>query len=184
MSFFQALLESASNTWINLSNHAAVKAVLSVLAAVLTSYHATALYLFLCLVFIDLFTKLLALSYQCRRDNNEQDDFFHLVTGLHKARRQHYIRSDVMKNRFGHKIGLYMMLTLMGAAIDTFLKMIEINPIVVYCVWMYLAFTEFCSILENLQDAGYDEITEQEAFLKKNIDLVLEIVGIGKKFRD
>ena len=73
-----------------------------------------------------------------------------------------------MKHRFSGKIALYMFLTLSAVCVDYFSMKAGYAQVTVFTVWGYLALTEFCSILENLQDAQAEDISTLLSFIKKN----------------
>ena len=145
-----------------------IKVLLTIATTVLTSNHAIALYMFSAMVFIDLFTKIIALSHKRRVDHGESSDFFQSITGIPAARRDRYIQSSIMKHRFGGKIALYMFLTVSAVLVDFFSLKAGYGQVMVPSVWGYLALTEFCSILENLQDAEAEGLGKLIEILKNN----------------
>lgn len=162
-----------------------VKTFIVFASAVLTSMHAIAFYVFCALIILDLFTKIISLSQQRLTDiygaDSDKTHFFEAIRlkNISAARRDHYIKSSVMKHRFSGKIFLYITLTLSGVCVDYFAVNLGYSPTLTYLIWMYLAATELCSILENLQDAGYEEAGTLHHLIKDKVKYVALAVGAG-----
>lgn len=164
----KAVISAAASSVNTLLELWPIKIFFTIVATVLTSNHAIALYVFSSMVIIDLFTKVIALSHQCRVDHGESSDFFQSITGIPAARRNRYIQSSIMKHRFGGKIALYMFLTVSAVLVDFFSLKAGYGQAMVPLVWGYLALTEYCSILENLQDAEAEGLSKLISLLKNN----------------
>ena len=165
---FKHLIESLGNNLHTLMELWPLKLVSTIFLTVVSSNHAIALYVFSTMVFIDLLSKIIALSHQRRLDKGEPSDFYHSITGIAQAAKDQYIQSSIMKHQFSSKIILYMFLTLSAVCVDYFLMKAGYKQLSVFTIWGYLALTEFCSILENLQDAQAEYIYDLLKLINKN----------------
>ena len=163
------ILFSAVVTFYNILDYWPIKLIISVITSIIFSDLAISLYMFLGLMLIDLMAKFMALSHKLRIDTNQNGDFFHTVRGISRARTEHYIRSDIMKNKFGGKIFVYLLASMAAMCVDHNIQsMGYISHLFTPFVWFYFSATEFCSILENFQDAGVADLNGLIAFFKKN----------------
>ena len=155
----QELYSSASQSAHSLSNHWAVKGLFAAIIGAAYSMHAQLLLAFVGLVFLDLVTKWVALSYShlAKRRKKNPPTLWQAVKNIPQARKAGYIKSTVMKDRFAGKVLVYLFIVLAGGLVDNMMRSTG-NPAwaVVLCVG-YLSATEMISILENLQDAGVEE---------------------------
>ena len=92
------------------------------------------LLLFGILIFLDCFTRWIAISHAHLVSCGRQPTFLEAVCGIREARRQRLISSEIMKKRGTEKLILYNL--------------------------SYLAATEALSVIENLSDAGVSSMTE------------------------
>lgn len=157
---FDALFQAIVKCWHSLTEMWLIKCVVSVVVAAFTSVHGTALTIFVSLVIIDLITRWIALCYKHLSDCSKQNDIISCVLDMRQAFRDKYINSHAMKHRFSGKIVVYMVLTYVAVKVDCLLAMAGESPILLKLVWGYLGGTEAISIIENLRDAGVDEMGE------------------------
>lgn len=143
--------QTLSDLWI-------IKIIVSLVVAVFSNNHAIALYIFTTLVFIDLVTKWIAISHEYQESLNKPADLASSIYCMNEARKAGKINSNTMKHRFGGKIILYLVLTGTSICVDYFASIAGYPQLWLPTVWGYLAITEAFSILENLQDAGVEEV--------------------------
>ena len=178
----QTFFEMASQGIKSITNLWPIKIAVSLMASVLTSAHAIAFYVFCALIAVDLITKIIALSRNQLVDlwgESNKSDFLTAMNpkNILIARRKHYIKSGVMKYQFSKKIFLYISLTLSAVCVDYFAIQLGYKPMLTYLVWVYLAATEFCSILENLQDSGLEEAKELNTLIHDKVKYIAMIGG-------
>jgi len=162
------LLRSA-NTLVDLWP---VKVLISMVLAVGVSSYGPAVGAFVVLIFIDLMTRWVAISYQCLTDEGKEDRcLWTCVLEVPGARAKGYIKSEAMKHRFGGKIILYFIIIIMAGSAD---KMIAPGSVMLLNVAMfYLAATEMISILENLQAAGVENVDPLLTFIRGKMASIL-----------
>ena len=117
--------------------------------------HLSLFLLFALLIFLDCFTRWMAISYQRLKEYGLTVGLLDAIRGIGAARRDRLIRSDVMKKRGVEKLILYDLAILTSILVDALMEEagaadISMTPMAV----SYLTMTEALSILENLQDAG------------------------------
>lgn len=116
---------------------------------------------FFLLVFMDCFTRWLAISGQCLKERGvAHPSLWEEIQALGTARREGKINSSTMKKRGLEKLLLYN-LCLITAGIADFLMVIPLLDVKLMDLTVsYLAMTETLSILENLSDAGVASMGE------------------------
>lgn len=120
--------------------------------------HAQIFAAFVALVCLDLVTKWLSLSRKCLIDHGtDQPTFWQSLTGIRRARRLGYIRSEEMRKRFTHKILTYFGVVAAALMLDFMLIKTHAPAFAATVAIGYLALTEFVSILENMQQSGVEE---------------------------
>jgi phage-related holin len=168
------LFQSAQQSTHNLGQHWAIKGVCAAVIGAAFSMHAQLLLAFVGLVFLDLATKWVALSYShlAKRRKKNLPTLWQAVKNIPAARKAGYIKSTVMKDRFLGKILVYLFIVLAGGLVDTMMSSMK-NPTwaVVLCVG-YLSATEMISILENLQDAGVEEAAKLHELVENRKNLI------------
>ena len=150
--------------------------MLIAIALVAWGEYGIALTSFIALVFVDLFTKWIALSYLCLVDSGKTGDdlcFFCCIKNLKQARRKGYIKSSVMKNRFWGKMLVYLILTIVAVSADNALVGAGESRVLVRGILAYLAITEVVSILENLQQAGVEQADGILGFIKSKFSMFI-----------
>lgn len=157
---FRELLASFYKAFENLWDSAIVKAIFTALVAFSTSPLGTAAQAFASLIFIDLFTRWLAICYcKLKGEGKCGDDLslFCCMINIPTAMKSGYINSSSMKHRFMGKIIVYTLFTMMAIHTDALLQTAGEVPFILKVSWIYLATTEGMSVLENLRDAGVEE---------------------------
>ena len=120
--------------------------------------HAQIFAAFVALVCLDLVTKWLSLSRKCLIDHGaDQPTFWQSLTGIRRARRLGYIRSEEMRKRFTHKILTYFGVVAAALMLDFMLIKTHAPAFAATVTIGYLALNEFVSILENMQQSGVEE---------------------------
>ena len=130
--------------------------------------HLSLFLLFALLIFLDCFTRWMAISYRRLKEYGLTVGLLDAIRGIGAARRERLIRSDVMKKRGVEKLILYDLAILTSILVDALMEEagaadISMTPMAV----SYLTMTEALSILENLQDAGGKGAGELLKRLKK-----------------
>lgn len=131
------------------------KAIFAAILSVLMHKHAVLFYAFSLLVFVDCFTKWIAISHQyLQEQGNEKPTFWQAFIGIKAARSAGEIKSDVMKHRFLGKICVYLLCVIAAACADLIMVQIAKPTWAVATIIGYLTITELLSIIENLNAAG------------------------------
>ena len=120
---------------------------------------------FFLLVFVDCFTRWLALSHKALVEAGEaHPTLWDLVQYLGTARRLGYINSRVMKRQGVSKLVLYNLAILTAGAADWLISVPLMEGKWVDLVTSYLAMTEVLSIWENLSEAGVEGIEKLKKY--------------------
>lgn len=131
-------------------------------AAILTLLlhkHAILFYAFSLLVFVDCFTKWVAISYAYLKLQGVADPgFLKSVIGIKRAREAGEIKSEVMKHRFLGKIAVYLVCVMAAATADLIMVELSKPAWAVSTIIGYLTATELLSIVENLNAAGVEAV--------------------------
>lgn len=127
--------------------------------------HIELLFLFAILVFIDLFSKWIALSYGFLGDGADRD-VLTCIKAIPAAHRAGVINSNSMKTRFVEKILVYLFIVISAGIGDYVFIILGKTTLWVSLAVGYLAATEILSILENLNDAGVDGLTNLISLVK------------------
>lgn len=157
---FDNLYKAIVKAWQNLMDAWMFKTVVSLGVGMITSVHGSALAAFATLVFIDLLTRWIALSYVHLKDSGKSDDeldLYNCLIDIPAAIKTGYINSDMMKHRFVGKVIVYILLTVIAVNVDKLLNLSGETPVILKVVWIYLATTEGLSVLENLRDSGIEQ---------------------------
>jgi Holin family. len=144
-----------------------VKLLTSFFIAAIYNLHVQMLLAFASLVFVDLFTKWLALSKMQLEVDGNKHNLWQAFKNIPRARKEGYITSDQMKNRFVGKMFLYIFLVLCAGMVDLMLMNVGRPGFIIGVVVGYLSITEFLSIVENLQDAGVEEAIKLKEIIDK-----------------
>lgn len=164
------ILKFIIESWNSLIDSFVLKALLSGAAAVaiwlIGIKHVQILGVFILLVFIDLFTKWAAISYQMLIDeygyDKDQIAVWEKYRAIPLAFEKGLISSRYMRKGFVFKVATYVAATMAAVLFD---EMSGQRQFAVSLVWLYLGSCEFLSIMENLRDGG-------NAMLGKFLDLI------------
>lgn len=141
------------NTLRNLSHDMVIKLLASsILVAI--GYHAALFFAFGCVVFLDLFTRWLALSHQNLVTHKQEATLIDCFWGIKKAHKVGLISSYVMRKTFFSKMITYLILIIGASIVDNMIKGAGGGVMAVSLVITYLSMTELLSIVENLDEAG------------------------------
>ena len=146
-------MDNVMNTVKSLSHDMVIKLLASsILVAI--CYHAALFVAFGLVVFLDLFTRWLAISHKrliaIRADGGLINSFF----GIPAAHRAGLINSSVMRKTFFSKMFTYLLLIFSASLVDYMICKSGGNAIASSVVITYLAMTELLSVVENLDEAG------------------------------
>lgn len=158
---------SLADAWI-------IKAAAAFAVPLLTGVHGSALTAFVTLVFIDLFTRWIAICYKHLSDEHRPTGILHCIADIPSAMQKGCINSDAMKHRFAGKILVYAILTIVAVKADEMIRISNESPVLLKAIWVYLATTEAMSILENLRDAGIEQANSLLVFLREKSNLMME----------
>lgn len=146
-------MDNVLNTLRNLSHDMVIKLLAS---SILVSicYHAALFFAFGCVVFLDLFTRWLALSHQNLVTHKQEATLIDCFWGIKKAHKVGLISSYVMRKTFFSKMITYLILIIGASIVDNMIKGAGGGVMAVSLVVTYLSMTELLSIVENLDEAG------------------------------
>lgn len=163
------LYQNMDGTIGHLSEHWAVKLIGAAFMGVACSMHAQLLLAFVGLVIVDLLTKWLALSraHLMKRKRKTPPTLWQCFCNILKARKAGYIKSEAMKHRFLGKILVYLFVVFAGGLADYIMTVMDKPTWAVLLLVGYLSVTELISIMENLQDAGVEEVEKLHEILEK-----------------
>lgn len=141
------------NTLRNLANDMVIKLLASsILVAI--CYHAALFFAFGLVVFLDLFTRWLALSHQHLVTHKQEATLVDCLYGIPQAHKAGLINSSVMRKTFFSKMITYLILIIGASIVDNMIKGAGGGVMAVSLVITYLSMTELLSIVENLDEAG------------------------------
>lgn len=163
------LYENMIGTIAHLGEKWAAKLVGAAIMGVACSVHAQLLLAFVGLVIVDLFTKWIALSREhlMKRKRKTPPTLWQCFCNILKARRAGYIKSEPMKHRFLGKVLVYLFVVFAGGLADYIMTVMNKPTWAVLLLVGYLSITELISIMENLQDAGVEEVGKLHEILEK-----------------
>lgn len=128
----------------------------------MTGFSIVLLYL---LITIDTATKFLALAASIAAEPG----IIAIIKAIPAAHRARIIDSGALKRGFSSKIITYMILFLSGTILDYILESTGNPDFFLHIVIPFLAFTEFLSILENLDQAGISVCSGLVEFVKRRL---------------
>lgn len=133
-------------------------------AFVMMQKHAAIFISFALIVCIDLFAKLIAISYKrLAKDMSGKPTLMDAIRGIPAAHRDGVINSYAMRTRFTEKIGVYLLLVAAGALVDYSVGHSEFANLII----AYLASSELLSVVENLDEAGVSAVHDLAALVKR-----------------
>lgn len=174
---FKSLFEAVQESILSLADIAPIKLILSGILLVTTGAQGAALSAFVALVFIDLLTKWISLTYDYLISIGRDPKTISLLSclfGIPAAFHAGWINSTVMKHRFCGKIIIYMLLTITAGFVDAMVVAAGETQIITKVVWLYLATTEGMSVLENMRDAGVEQAGGILDFIRARFNILLE----------
>ena len=148
--------EQLRNSLENVLNMAPLKTALGAIIAALLYKHVIMFYCFVGLVFLDCFTRWLAIShdYLVANEKKEKPSLWKSFCSISRARAAGKISSTIMRERGLSKIMVYIVAVFTSAISDKLLLSIGSQPWLVSLIIGYLTVTEAVSVVENLSDAG------------------------------
>ena len=148
--------EQLRNSLENVLNMAPLKTALGAIIAALLYKHVIMFYCFVGLVFLDWFTRWLAIShdYLVANEKKEKPSLWKSFCSISRARAAGKISSTIMRERGLSKIMVYIVAVFTSAISDKLLLSIGSQPWLVSLIIGYLTVTEALSVVENLSDAG------------------------------
>ena len=148
--------EQLRNSLENVLNMAPLKTALGAIIAALLYKHVIMFYCFVGLVFLDCFTRWLAIShdYLVANEKKEKPSLWKSFCSISRARAAGKISSTIMRERGLSKIMVYIVAVFTSAISDKLLRSIGSQPWLVSLIIGYLTVTEALSVVENLSDAG------------------------------
>lgn len=120
---------------------------------------------FTVLVFLDLFSKFIALSAGWLIETGKfvKPSLFESVRGIAQAHRDRIINSHAMRTQFAEKLIVYLVLVFAGCFADRLIGHTSMAQLAM----AYLAGVEFLSIVENLDDAGVSAVHDLAGLIKR-----------------
>lgn len=148
--------EQLRNSLENVLNMAPLKTALGAIIAAFLYKHVIMFYCFVGLVFLDCFTRWLAIShdYLVTNEKKEKPSLWKSFCSISRARAAGKISSTIMRERGLSKIMVYIVAVFTSAISDKLLLSIGSQPWLVSLIIGYLTVTEALSVVENLSDAG------------------------------
>lgn len=144
----------------SLMSYFPIKVVVGVFMAFVLNAEAIIFMSFAWLVFLDCFTRWIAISYEFLMEQGEEKpSLWTSIKGIPSARRAGRIKSSVMREQGIAKLIVYM-ICLFGAALCDLISFEMHGPTdLTNLVASYMTITELLSIVENLSDAGVESLT-------------------------
>ena len=146
-------MDDIANTLKNLTHDMVLKLLASSILVALF-YHAVLFAMFGAMVFLDLFSRWLALSHQYLVTHKQEATLIDCFLGIKKAHKAGLISSYVMRKTFFSKMITYLILIIGASIVDYMIKGAGGGVMAVSLVITYLSMTELLSIVENLDEAG------------------------------
>lgn len=171
---YKDLLEAIAKAGQSLADTWLFKTIIAVIVALVTSVHGGALFAFTVLIFVDLVTRWIAISYKHLQDCSKSSDLLSCIVNIPASIKCGRINSDAMKHRFAGKLILYLVLTIMAASADFLIVAAGETPLLLKVAWVYLAATEAISVLENLRDAGVEQASGLLDFLRSRLSVLMD----------
>ena len=137
-----------------------LKVLIGIFLVVIMDVRTVVSFAFAWLVFLDCFTRWIAISYGFLMEQGEEKpSLWTSIKGIPSARRAGRIKSSVMREQGIAKLIVYM-ICLFGAALCDLVSFEMHGPTdLTNLVVSYMTITELLSIVENLSDAGVESLT-------------------------
>lgn len=161
MQYFLEKWQEATNYWIE-------KVIVSALMTMCV-YHATLFMAFCSLVFLDLFTRWIAISHKYLQKAHRDSTLFASVYAIKEAHREGLISSYVMRQAFYSKMVMYITLVIGACICDYMLHRSGGGFTISGMVIGYLSLTEFLSMIENLDEAGVSALHVLNETIKEKL---------------
>lgn len=146
------------------------KVIAGAVLGLLTHKYSILMIGFGALLYIDIITKWIAISYQYLVEQGKENPaFFDAVKGMNSARRARKINSHEMRRHGVSKLFVYSLCFLMAAIFDLMSMAAGANAQILQIVCGYLAMNEVLSIVENLGDAGVESMRRLLEKLKRKV---------------
>lgn len=158
-------MDDIANTLKNLTHDMVLKLLASSILVALF-YHAVLFAMFGAVVFLDLFSRWLALSHQYLVTHKQEATLIDCFWGIKKAHKAGLISSYVMRKTFFSKMVTYLLLIIGASIVDYMIKDSGGGVMAVSLVITYLSMTELLSIVENLDEAGVSAMHDLIDFIK------------------
>ena len=145
-----------------------IKVIAGAVLGLVTNKYSILMVGFGVLLYLDILTKWIAISYAYLVERgNEDPAFFDAVKGINSARKARKINSEEMRKRGVSKLFVYIICFLMAAVFDLMSMAAGSTSQIVQIVCGYLAMNEALSIIENLGDAGVKSMARLYELLKR-----------------
>ncbi len=161
-------METINNVLDKLWDYFSLKMIIGALLALVTHKYSILMLGFGVLLYLDILTKWIAISYAYLvEQGNEAPAFFDAVKGINSARKARKINSTEMRTRGVSKLFVYCICFLMAAIFDLMSMAAGGSSQIVQIVCGYLAMNEALSIIENLGDAGVKSMARLYELLQR-----------------
>lgn len=145
-----------------------IKVIAGAVLGLVTNKYSILMVGFGVLLYIDILTKWIAISYAYLvEQGNENSAFWDAFKGINSARKARKINSYEMRKRSVSKLFVYIICFLMAAIFDLMSMAAGANSQITQIVCGYLAMNEILSIIENLGDAGVQSMGRLYELLKR-----------------
>lgn len=152
--------------WNNLLDLFPLKFIASLFLLTL-GQHSLMFLAFSILVGMDIMSRWIAISYQMLGQSGQNPSLWKAFLAIPESRRKGLIQSRVMKEQGLSKLFLYLLCVITAGMADFLVRSIGENSNFTPLVIGYLTSTEALSIVENLSDAGVEEIASLWQLLKR-----------------
>lgn len=163
--FFVDISQSVERAVLNFSIDWEFKAG-TMLLLFLLEKHLTIFTAFATVVFIDLFAKFIALSYQRLKGMGVNPTILESIRGIPAAHRDGIINSSAMKTQFLGKIIMYLIVVISAGIGDLAIREAGGHSEFYVLAIGYLVGTELLSIVENLDQAGVSAMHDLVTLIK------------------
>lgn len=154
----------------NIFSYCPFKTIVGALIALICQKHFALFFGFMALVFLDCFTRWLAISHEYLVEQGEENpSLWRCFVGLRKSRAAGKISSAVMRQQGLSKIMVYVICVTTAALSDHMLDVINSQNWMVTLMVGYMIVTEALSVIENLSDAGVNGIGRLAHIFKARI---------------
>ena len=144
------------------------KVIAGAVLGLVTNKYSILLVGFGVLLYLDILTRWIAISYAYLVEQGKEDPaFFDAVKGINSARKARRINSEEMRKRGVSKLFVYIICLLMAGIFDLMSGAAGGYSQIVQIVSGYLAMNETLSVIENLGDAGVKSMGRLYELLKR-----------------